>query len=163
MTTATIKKLAKRALAARRHAYAPYSHHAVGAALLADTGDIYSGANVETANYKGFCAEGSAIAAMASAGARKIKDIAVVGPVGSGLTPPCGDCRQRIREFADAETRIIALLGDGTVAGIYGIDELLPDSFGPEHAMAAMQQARHDLRAKPKKNVAKKQRRAKKA
>lgn len=131
--SATITKLGKLAKTARDKAYCPYSDYPVGAALVTKTGRIFTGANVEIANYKGICAEGSAISAMASAGERSIRDIVVIGPGMEHLCSPCGDCRQRIREFADEETRITVLWGDGSMAGIYAMDELLPDSFGPEN------------------------------
>ena len=68
------------------------------------SGAIYSGCNVENAAYpQGACAEAGAIAAMALAGERRIVDIVVVGD-GEDLCTPCGGCRQRIREFADAAT-----------------------------------------------------------
>ena len=120
------------AKAARERAYAPYSRFLVGAAIRAPSGAIYAGCNVENAAYpQGACAEAGAIAAMALAGERRIVAIVVVGD-GEGLCTPCGGCRQRIREFADATTRI-------HVAGLAGLrasfarEELLPHSFGPEH------------------------------
>ena len=89
------------AKAAQARSYAPYSKFRVGAALITPDGAIYSGGNVENASYpEGWCAETSAIAAMAAAGARRIAEICVVGD-GAALCTPCGGCRQRIREFAD--------------------------------------------------------------
>ncbi len=89
------------AKAAQLRSYAPYSKFRVGAALITPDGAIYSGGNVENASYpEGWCAETSAIAAMAAAGARRIVEICVVGD-GAALCTPCGGCRQRIREFAD--------------------------------------------------------------
>ena len=120
---------AKEAMA---RAYAPYSKFHVGAAILAENGRIYSGCNVENASYPvGNCAEASAIAAMVRDGARKIREIAVIGS-GAELCMPCGGCRQRIREFATAETRIHACDASG-IRRTFSCDELLPVSFGPEH------------------------------
>lgn len=116
----------------RDRAYVPYSGHPVGAALEAPDGRLFFGCNVEIANYKGLCAEASAIAAMVSAGQRRIETLYVIGP-GERLCSPCGDCRQRIREFATPETRIHVLDGEGTVLKSYSMEELLPDSFGPEN------------------------------
>ncbi|SEM04149.1 cytidine deaminase [Halomonas daqiaonensis] len=119
-------------LAVRDRAYAPYSHHPVGALVISESGTHYAGANVEVAHYKGICAEASAIAAMASAGERLLREVWVIGP-GRHLCTPCGDCRQRIREFADKQTRIRVVDGQGRLLKEYDMDALLPDSFGPEN------------------------------
>src|ERR1700678_2530782 len=90
------------ARAAHGKAYAPHARLNVGAALRTPSGAIFSGCNVENAAYpQGACAEAGAIGAMALAGERRIAEILVVGD-GDGLCTPCGGCRQRIREFADA-------------------------------------------------------------
>jgi len=120
------------ALAVRSNAYVPYSDHPVGAVLISESGKAYAGCNVESANYKGLCAEASAIAGLVSSGERQIRTIYVIGP-GEHLCTPCGDCRQRIREFATPQTEIIVLDGDGAPLKHYSMDELLPDSFGPEN------------------------------
>jgi cytidine deaminase len=120
------------ALAAHAKAYAPYSRFAVGAAIRAPSGAIYAGCNVENAAYpQGSCAEAGAIAAMALAGERRIEAIVVVGD-GEALCTPCGGCRQRIREFSDTQTRI-HVAGPEGVRASFTLDELLPESFGPEH------------------------------
>jgi cytidine deaminase len=119
------------ATAIQQRAYAPYSRFQVGAAILADDGNIYSGCNVENAAYPiGNCAEASAIAAMIAAGAKRIKRVYTVGP---GVAPvtPCGGCRQRIREFADPDVVVISQGTDG-VPIRQTVAELLPYSFGPE-------------------------------
>lgn len=117
---------------AMEQAYAPYSRHRVGAAILAENGKVYSGCNVENAAYPiGNCAETSAIAAMVRDGARRIREIAVIGS-GTELCTPCGGCRQHIREFAGVDTRIHACDAAG-VQRTFTCDELLPASFGPEH------------------------------
>ena len=83
------------ALAAHAKAYAPYSRFKVGAALRTQSGQVYSGCNVENAAYpQGSCAEAGAIAAMALTGERRIAEILVVGD-GAALCTPCGGCRQR--------------------------------------------------------------------
>jgi cytidine deaminase len=104
----------------------------VGAALRTPSGAIFSGCNVENAAYpQGACAEAMAIGAMALAGERRIAEILVVGN-GEGLCTPCGGCRQRIREFADAATPIHVADPDGVRAS-FTLGELLPHAFGPEH------------------------------
>lgn len=125
------KQLLKAALKVREHAYAPYSNFAVGAAILDEAGRIHSGCNVENAAYpQGQCAEANAIGAMRAGGGRRIVAIAVAGPEGTPC-PPCGGCRQRIREFAGPDALI--LLGDaGGVIARYRLDDLLPHAFGPD-------------------------------
>ena len=120
------------AKAAQAKAYAPYSKFRVGAALMTPDGAIYSGGNVENASYpEGWCAETSAIAAMAAAGARRIAEICVVGD-GAALCTPCGGCRQRIREFADDATLVHVAAPEG-VRATFRLSALLPNSFGPGH------------------------------
>jgi cytidine deaminase len=120
------------ARAAQANAYAPYSRFHVGAALRTPSGAIFSGCNVENAAYpQGSCAEAGAIAAMALAGERRIKEILVVGD-GDALCTPCGGCRQRIREFADSGAAIHIAGAEGVRAS-FTLAELLPESFGPEH------------------------------
>jgi cytidine deaminase len=114
------------------NAYAPYSKFPVGAAVLTPDGEIYSGGNVENAAYpQGWCAETSAIAAMARAGRRQIAAVMVVGG-GAGLCTPCGGCRQRIREFARPDTPI-HVAGPEGVRASFTLAQLLPESFGPEN------------------------------
>jgi len=128
-----LKKLAKHAAAARDNAYCPYSSHPVGAAIVSGSGKVYLGANVEIAHYKGVCAEASAISAMVSAGEREIRAVVVIGPAMEYLCTPCGDCRQRLREFSDSETRVYSLWKDGTLGAELKMTDLLPLSFGPEN------------------------------
>ena len=84
------------------------------------------------AHYKGLCAEASAIAAMVGAGERRLREVWVIGP-GAHLCTPCGDCRQRIREFADEHTRIRVVDAEGRLLKDYTMEALLPDAFGPEN------------------------------
>jgi cytidine deaminase len=125
------KQLLNAALEVREHAYAPYSNFAVGAAILDEAGRIHSGCNVENAAYpQGQCAEANAIGAMRAGGGLRIIAIAIAGPQGRPC-PPCGGCRQRIREFAGPDTLI--LLGDAEgVNARYKLADLLPHSFGPD-------------------------------
>lgn len=115
---------------ARKRAYARYSDYLVGAALVDDLGQLHVGCNVENAAYPlGSCAEAGAIAAMVQAGGKRIVRIAVVGGTGEiGPCTPCGGCRQRISEFADGDTVILAIDDSGEWQQ-YSIDQLLPASF----------------------------------
>ncbi len=130
-TPETDKALFEAAEAVRKRAYAPYSNFQVGAAILADDGNIYAGCNVENAAYPvGNCAEPSAIAAMLAGGGKRIRRIYVTGP-GTMPVTPCGGCRQRIREFADLDVEIVSHGVDGTPL-VQTVAQLLPHSFGPE-------------------------------
>jgi cytidine deaminase len=123
------------AKAAQANAYAPYSRFKVGAALTTPGGALFSGGNVENAAYpEGVCAETSAISAMTLAGERRIVEICVVSD-GDALCTPCGGCRQRIREFADART-MIHVAGPEGVRKTFRLGALLPESFGPENLPA---------------------------
>lgn len=126
-------QLLEKAIDIRVRSHAPYSGYQVGAAVMDDDGRVHLGCNVENAAYpEGLCAEAAAIAAMVTAGGRRIRAIAVAGGAESlAACTPCGGCRQKIREFADADTRILLLDGAGGTLD-YGIDDLLPHSFALE-------------------------------
>jgi cytidine deaminase len=129
MAKSSMARLVEAAKAAREHAHAPYSKFKVGAAILADDGRIYSGCNVENAAYpNGVCAETSAISAMVLGGGKRIREIAVIGS-GRNLVTPCGGCRQRIAEFATADTPV-HICGPQGPRAHFTIGELLPESFG---------------------------------
>lgn len=129
-----IEDLFGAARAAQTHAYAPYSRFKVGAALATASGAVFSGCNVENAAFPvGSCAEASAISAMVSAGEREITAILVIGD-GEALVTPCGACRQRIREFAQAATPVHIAGPEGPRAS-FRLADLLPHSFGPGHLL----------------------------
>jgi cytidine deaminase len=128
---ADIQELIRLAAEARDRAYAPYSGHPVGAALVTDDGRAFSGCNVENAAFPlGSCAEQSAIAAMVRGNGRVIAELVVVGP-SDAPCPPCGGCRQRIREFAAPDT-VIYFCNERDVLMTMTMDELLPEAFGPD-------------------------------
>ncbi len=125
------------ALAARRSAHAPYSRFAVGAALRTSDGAVHAGCNVENAAYpEGTCAEAGAIAAMVLAGGRRIAELVVAGGGGAPCTP-CGGCRQKLREFAMADTVVRIVDEDGVVLLHTRLADLLPHSFGPANLTGA--------------------------
>ncbi len=131
-----LDRLFEAAADVRVRAHAPYSGFFVGAAVLDREGRIHVGCNVENAAFpEGLCAEASAIAAMVAAGGREILAVAVVGGPAEGdpvLCPPCGGCRQKIREFA-VDTTTVHLRDDGGTVTSLTAAELLPLSFGPGH------------------------------
>lgn len=97
------------AFEARKQAYAPYSRHKVGAALLAENGKVYMGCNIENIAYGPTnCAERTAFFKAVSEGERKFSAIAVVGGHEEAKEldyfPPCGICRQVMMEFCDYNT-----------------------------------------------------------
>jgi cytidine deaminase len=111
-----------------RRAYVPYSKFPVGAALRAADGSIHVGANVENASYpEGQCAETSAIGALIAAGHREIVEVAVTAER-MDICPPCGGCRQRLAEFAGADTPVHLGRPDGP-RETTTIGELLPLAF----------------------------------
>ena len=130
------KEIVAKALEMVGKAYAPYSHFQVGAAVLAASGRLYGGANVENASYGAtVCAERSAIFAAVSAGERRLTAIAVCGGKDGKVTdycPPCGICRQVMREFCNPRTFRVIVAKSAQEFRVATLAELLPASFGPE-------------------------------
>jgi cytidine deaminase len=122
------QRLVRKARAARRRAYAPYSRFHVGAAVAAD-GRVHEGANVENASYGlTLCAERSAVAAAVVAGARRLDAVAVASGT-SPPTPPCGMCLQTLAEFGGPELPVVLAGARNTVVETT-LGELLPRGFG---------------------------------
>ncbi len=120
-------QLVESAKEAASRAYGPYSGTARGAALMAEDGTVYTGANIEFANFGGsLCAEISALASAVSAGQRKFKAIGVA-PTGF----PCGYCRQALSEFG-MDLEITGFDQDGSCQTLT-LKELLPSMFGKGH------------------------------
>ena len=130
MLTAALKsRLLQAAREVMGKAYAPYSSFRVGAALLTEPGNLFSGANVENASYGlTLCAERAAVAAAVAAEGpgMKILALAVVSDA-PGACPPCGACRQVMQEFGDADTVVIFFGPEGLVQR--RLVELLPWGF----------------------------------
>lgn len=127
----TPEKLREMAISAMDGAYAPYSGYKVGAALLCADGKVYTGCNIENASYTPtVCAERTAFFKAVSDGCREFTAIAICGGkdgVITGLFPPCGVCRQVMREFCGDDFKVYMITPEGykerTLAA------LLPDSF----------------------------------
>lgn len=125
------------ALDAWRKAYCPYSHFRVGAAIVTSDGSLFSGCNVESADYDGTHAEESALAAMVLSGRRDPVILAVVGALDSDdpgfvVAPPCGKCRQKLMEFAQYSGRELMILTNLEEDYEYVLlSDVLPDAFGP--------------------------------
>jgi len=117
---------------ARRNAYTPYSHYAVGAALLTASGQVHTGCNVENASYGlTICAERTAVVKAVAEGEREFVAIAVVSDNGA---TPCGACRQVLAEFGpDMWVLVADAVGNYRT---YRLRDLLPDSFDKSLLMA---------------------------
>ena len=134
------EQLIKAAMHARMHAYAPYSGFKVGAAILTYNDIIVEGCNVENASYGATnCAERTAIFKAISEGHRSFQMIAIVGGDEkeknklSDYAYPCGICRQVMREFCDPKTFRVIVARSTDDYRVHTLEELLPESFGPEH------------------------------
>jgi cytidine deaminase len=123
------QKLIHLAVQARERAYAPYSHYAVGAIVLSDSGKIYDGVNIENAAYpSGICAERVAIFKAVSEGERRFKAIVVATENGGS---PCGACRQVMAEFG-LDTKVLIVNTEGQTVIETTVAQLLPGAFTPE-------------------------------
>lgn len=132
MISKHFSQMFKAAKDVREKAHVPYSKFKVGVAILTENNNIVIGCNVENAAYpQSQCAEASAIGNLVSQGHTIIKEVLVVGS-GDLLCSPCGACRQRIREFASLKTPI-HMCNIKEHLKTSTLDELLPDSFGPEN------------------------------
>jgi len=122
--------LAEAASTVMEQAYAPYSGYRVGAAIMAESGRIFTGCNVENVSYGlTICAERSAIFQAVAAGARKFRALAVVSD--AAFDPyPCGACRQVLAEFCDPEMPVHVFRAHAQSADTIPLAELLPKAFG---------------------------------
>jgi cytidine deaminase len=127
----TIHRLEKAARVAAQSSYSPYSKFRVGAAVLAGSGRIFSGCNVENASY-GLCncAERTAIFTAVSAGERKIRAVVVHTPTPNPAMP-CGACRQVLNEFGPQAVVIGVCNSSKRIAST--LPALLSEAFGPEN------------------------------
>jgi len=130
MTPNQQKNLLKKAAAAMRHAYAPYSRFRVGAALLTREGRVFQGCNVENASYGlTLCAERTALGAAISAGHRHFTALAIASN-GQTASLPCGACLQALAEFCRPDFVIVTATARNPVAmAIYPLKDLLPRAF----------------------------------
>ena len=135
----TAEKLIGLAVEAMHKAYAPYSGYKVGAALLCADGTVYQGCNIENAAYGPTnCAERTAFFKAVYDGQRDFKAIAVCGGkdgVITGAFPPCGVCRQVMREFCEDDFMIYMVDAGGEYKAV-PLSNLLPYSFSAKKHMA---------------------------
>lgn len=130
-----MEELIGTALAQRRFSYAPYSGFKVGAALLAKSGKIYGGCNIENAAYSPTnCAERTAFFKAVSEGERGFEAICIAGGKEDDpteYTAPCGVCRQVMTEFCDPDTFQVILAVGKERYKVFSLSELAPMGFGP--------------------------------
>ena len=125
----TDQELITLAFQALERSYSPYSHFPVGAALLAEDGQVFTGCNVENAAYGStICAERTALVKAVSEGCTSFVKLAVAGKSADYCTP-CGACRQMLYEFAPGLT-VLSARDDGAYVS-HTLNELLPMGFGP--------------------------------
>ena len=134
----TKNELAALAMEAMEHAYVPYSGYKVGAALLTKGGQVYCGCNIENASYTPtVCAERTAFFKAVFDGVREFEAIAVCGGKDGNITgffPPCGVCRQVMREFCNDDFLIHMIGKDGEIM-TKTLAEILPYSFSAAEHM----------------------------
>lgn len=127
-------QLIELALQARSNAYCPYSGFAVGAALLCADGSVYTGCNIENSAFSPTnCAERTAFFKAVSEGKSDFVKIAVVGgsadcEIPENICPPCGVCRQVMREFCSADFEVV-MAENSEDYKVMTLSELLPESF----------------------------------
>ena len=130
-------QLIETAIEQLKYSYTPYSGFKVGAALLAKNGTVYTGCNIENAAYTPTnCAERTAFFKAVSEGVKEFDAICIVGGKDGVLTeyaPPCGVCRQVMREFTDPDKFIVIVARSEEDYRIFHLSDLLPQSFGPEY------------------------------
>ena len=131
------QQLIRAAFVARRFAYTPYSHFKVGAALLAQNGQVFTGCNIESASYSPTnCAERTALFKAVSEGVTAFSAIAIVGSregeVNRIVTSPCGVCRQALFEFCGPDLTVIMARSEEDYLETT-LGELLPYGFGPKN------------------------------
>ena len=122
----TDKELYELAVKAMENAYTPFSKFPVGAALLTESGEVFTGCNIENSSYGGtICAERTACVKAVSEGHRKFQTLAVV--CGDGMVTPCGICRQFLYEF---EPKLRVISGEDSDHIVeFRLDELMPGGF----------------------------------
>ena len=130
VSTGSVAELVRLARTAAQHAYAPYSHFRVGAAVRCKDGAVFLGSNVENRSFGlTICAERCAIVAAIAHGSRHFEELAVLGLDAIGPLPPCGACRQVISEFFPPDAKIHFAGSDDTVKTVLLADLLPYDSL----------------------------------
>lgn len=125
----TKEELMQKAIEVSKNSYSPYSKFPVGACLLTDKGNTYSGCNFENGSLgMTICAERNAIGTAIANGERRIKAIAIYSPTQDNCTP-CGACRQVLHEFCEKDEELEVIVKIGEELKTYTLAQLLPESF----------------------------------
>jgi cytidine deaminase len=123
------EELMNKAIEVSKNSYSPYSKFPVGACVLTDSGNTYTGCNFENSSFgMTICAERNAIGTAIANGERKIKAIAIYSPMQDNCTP-CGACRQVLHEFCDNDEDITIIVKVQNELKTYTLAHLLPESF----------------------------------
>ncbi len=128
----TWQKLIKKAQEVKKNSYSPYSNFKVGASILTDSGNIYSGTNIENGAYgESICAERAAAIKAATEGERGLKRLAIITD-SNKIMPPCGNCRQFLLEFKPKKPKDLKILivnKDKSKLALSDLNELYPAPF----------------------------------
>ena len=123
------QELINLAIKASENSYSPYSKFAVGACVLAESGETYLGCNFENSSFGlTICAERNAVGSAIVAGERKIKAVAIYSP-NAEYCFPCGACRQVLNEYKDAQEGLDVVLTGAEGIKVYNLEQLLPEGF----------------------------------
>lgn len=139
VTPQQVEQVVLESIKAKDGSYSPYSNFRVGCCILTKDGTFITGANVENASYGGaICAERTAIVkAVTQFHQNDWLCIAINSDLPEKCIPPCGICRQVIREFGASELPVIMTNSTGTLRKVMTLGELLPESFGPDHFVSS--------------------------
>lgn len=129
ITQKLYQEMMDKAIDVSKNAYCPYSKFAVGACVLMDSGNIYTGCNYENGSFgMTICAERNAIGTAIANGDKKVKAVAIYSPNKDNCTP-CGACREVIHEFSDNDENVDIIVKIDNEIKILKLAYLLPESF----------------------------------
>ena len=129
ITLKLYSEMMDKAIEVSKNAHCPYSKFPVGACILMESGNIYTGCNYENGSFgMTICAERNAIGTAIANGDKKIKAVAIYSPKKDNCTP-CGACREVIHEFSDNDEDVDVIVKDGDGIKVYNLAYLLPESF----------------------------------
>lgn len=129
ITKKLYEEMMEKAIKVSKNAYCPYSKFAVGACILTDTGNIYTGCNYENGSFgMTICAERNAVGTAIANGEKKVKAVAIYSPNKDNCAP-CGACREVLHEFSINDEELDVILKDQDKIVVHKLSYLLPESF----------------------------------